>query len=440
MCYHFDQFLSNYLKKVEQIKNKKIHFYFNNEIKKKKKQNYLQKTRKEADEDSVEPRPVKTKRISIKILIITILVPILLSSIFYYSLKYHNKYLEQQLTLRLNARKPVYWVHTRNSDQNYLKHVFIVLNKLGYHRGTNDSNWDLLWSHEYPFRVLPTNFHSLKPHQRVNHIPGLGFITNKVDLSTTESPFIPASYEMPDDKEILLKIAKENPHKSFVQKSNAHRGIEIKKITEIDFNKSNSLVQEYVDNPYLIDGYKFDIGIYTAITSIDPLRIYAYKGDVLFRFCPHKYHPFDPSDVDKYVVGDDYLPIWNVPSLKNYYVNLGFSMKETFDAYAKSKGQNPDKVWDNIHEAIRSIVLSKEKEIAEYSNRYSTKRNFFEMVRFDFVLDENLGVFVMEANMSPNLSSAHYPPNRLLYEQVLFNLFALIGLGQRFDPVFRRPG
>lgn len=30
--------------------------------------------------------------------------------------------------------------------------------------------------------------------------------------------------------------------------------------------------------------------------------------------------------------------------------------------------------------------------------------------------------------MSPNLSSAHYPQNRLLYEQVLFNLFAIAGL------------
>ena len=40
------------------------------------------------------------------------------------------------------------------------------------------------------------------------------------------------------------------------------------------------------------------------------------------------------------------------------------------------------------------------------------------MVRFDFALDEDLNVYLMEANMSPNLSSSHYPPNRLLYEQV----------------------
>lgn len=40
--------------------------------------------------------------------------------------------------------------------------------------------------------------------------------------------------------------------------------------------------------------------------------------------------------------------------------------------------------------------------------------------------------------MSPNLSSAHYAPNRLIYEQVLFNLFAIVGLTyfERLDLMF----
>ena len=41
------------------------------------------------------------------------------------------------------------------------------------------------------------------------------------------------------------------------------------------------------------------------------------------------------------------------------------------------------------------------------------------MVRFDFALDEDLNVYLMEANMSPNLSSNHFAPNKLLYEQVV---------------------
>ena len=53
------------------------------------------------------------------------------------------------------------------------------------------------------------------------------------------------------------------------------------------------------------------------ITSMDPLRIYVFEGDVLLRFCPEKYHPFDAANRDKYVVHDDYRPTWKVCNIIN---------------------------------------------------------------------------------------------------------------------------
>lgn len=58
-----------------------------------------------------------------------------------------------------------------------------------------------------------------------------------------------------------------------------------------------------------------------------------------FRFCPEKYYPLDPDVLDKYVVGDDYLPTWEVPSLRKYYIDLGFSMKESLNAYLRDIGK-----------------------------------------------------------------------------------------------------
>ena len=46
---------------------------------------------------------------------------------------------------------------------------------------------------------------------------------------------------------------------------------------------------------------------------------------------------------------------------------------------------------------------------------------------------------VLQANMSPNLSSQHFPPNRVLYEQVLFNMLSLVGVGQRTHGDSLRP-
>lgn len=61
---------------------------------------------------------------------------------------------------------------------------------------------------------------------------------------------------------------------------------------------------------------------------------------------------------------------------------------------------------------------------------FRTGANFFELMRFDFVIDDDLKVSALEANMSPNLSSAHYPPNQLLYEQVLYSVLSLVGAGR----------
>ena len=133
----------------------------------------------------------------------------------------------------------------------------------------------------------------------------------------------------------MLKYARENENVMFVQKNSNHRGIKIERVEELDLDTQGSFVQVFVDDPLLIDGYKFDIGVYTMVTSIDPLRIYVYEGDVLVRFCPEKYHPFDAKKKDKYVVHDDYRPTWEVPTLSKLYSDLGYTFRETLDSSSR---------------------------------------------------------------------------------------------------------
>lgn len=60
-------------------------------------------------------------------------------------------------------------------------------------------------------------------------------------------------------------------------------------------------------------------------------------------------------------------------------------------------------------------------------------------MRFDLVINDDLQVFLMEANMSPNLSSAHFPPNQLLYEQVIYHTLRLLGIGSNIYRESLRP-
>ena len=59
-------------------------------------------------------------------------------------------------------------------------------------------------------------------------------------------------------------------------------------ISSIPLKDRQYVVSEYIANPLLYNGFKFDLRIYVAITSINPLRLYIYE-DGLTRFATCKY-------------------------------------------------------------------------------------------------------------------------------------------------------
>jgi hypothetical protein len=76
-----------------------------------------------------------------------------------------------------------------HATSGYLYHVIRVLRAVGYdvtHEYplawgpvTSDA-WDIMWTHKYPFHNIP-ELKKMREHQRVNKIPGMGCITNKVE-------------------------------------------------------------------------------------------------------------------------------------------------------------------------------------------------------------------------------------------------------------------
>lgn len=69
------------------------------------------------------------------------------------------------------------------------------------------------------------------------------------------------------------------------------------------------------------------------------------------------------------------MPIWKVSDLANYYSNLGFGMKESLNTYLRSKGKDPNTIWEQIEDAIRIVCLSKEPKIASVMKRYLLLKN-----------------------------------------------------------------
>lgn len=160
-------------------------------------------------------------------------------------------------------------------------------------------------------------------------------------------------------------------------------------------------MQEFISNPYLIDGHAFDVGVYVLITSINPLVIYRWKSDILLRFCSDPYNPFDHENVEKYVVGDSHLPYWEIPSLKIPTETFGFSALYAFNHHLKNQSQDIEGLWDRIDDAIVSVTLSKVEQISRHVNLFfkknsGQKQEFFQLLRYDFIIDDKLGLHFLE--------------------------------------------
>lgn len=178
--------------------------------------------------------------------------------------------------------------------------------------GSFNDDWDILWSIEYPFSSREESGEAvfkrvdagiIKQEQKINHFPGMSLLISKSQMNENNAhlKYILPSFTV-DEKQKLEKFIKENPNIKLVEKNIYNRGVQIVEPKQIDYTDPQYFYQQFLHNPFLIDGHAFDFGVFVLITSFDPVRIYRYDADILFRFCKEKYYPFDPKKFSKYVV------------------------------------------------------------------------------------------------------------------------------------------
>ncbi|XP_070505704.1 probable tubulin polyglutamylase ttll-15 [Chironomus tepperi] len=338
--------------------------------------------------------------------------------------------------------KPKYWFHhAKGPEYHYIFEIVeTILNRLSFQKiememTTFHYNWDILWSYQtHDVLQLPVDWSKLQVHQKINHIPGNHVLVSKsIFGTTTDSKYVPKAFI---DVEKLKEYAAAHPEKKFVLKSKSNRGVRLEKVSEMNFKEHylDDFAQEFIDNPLLFDGHKFDFAVYAVITSFQPLRTYYYTNNMLLRFCPKPYNISDPTDTDSYVVSDTKTPVWEFNGTKKYF-DHGYSTKDAFEGFLKGIGVDVGKIWKNIEDCIRSVIMMKEKDFIHWTKvTGTTKHNHFELVRFDMILDANMDLHLIEVNQHPNLyPSANFIKNRFLYENLIFNLFNLIGVGTTYN-------
>jgi tubulin monoglycylase TTLL15 len=339
-----------------------------------------------------------------------------------------------------------FWFYTKSSTF-MLQTIESILLKMGFEMINMDTSsddtfhydWDLAWTYDHFVLIDALNYSALKPHQKFNHFPGNYYLTSKSELSTnTESKFIPRGFT---DLKSLRNYEEKNPGTRFVQKLKGNHGVSLKKAEEIDFDstgdfQTDSFAQVFVEDPLLIDGHKFEFNIFVAITSVNPLRVYYYQKDILLRFAGKPYNPNDFTELQSYLIEEHFIIEADFPAIKKYY-ERNYSFKEAFDANLREIGHDPKTIYDQVEECISEVILKNEQKIVneiKSLNATNGKNHFFELVRFDFLIDAKLKIHLMEINQNPTLYADHkLRHNHQMHVGVIYNLMNLISVGNSLE-------
>lgn len=329
--------------------------------------------------------------------------------------------------LVIEKAAPIHFIHIKNAFQN-----------LGFvHANETNDDLKLLWSFRDPFYAHHPSFEfikAMKPGQKVNQLPGSGWFTYKWYLSEVNPALdcLPITFQLPKKYDEFVKFAQEHKGEyDWVRKNEGHKGVQavIPESEAVAGLKNNTLVQQLI-RPVLISGRSWDFGIYVAITSSHPLRVYVYD-DIVLRFCPAQYVDpvVDPANVNAYVVGDHYTAPWEFPITKKY-MDQGANYMQALQGALREEGHQVDDLIGQLKVRILELLLKMQPKLKGVADSYKHgSSSFFAMYRFDFMLDQQLRPYIMEVNLSPNLSSTRHKPLATLFSNVISDLVRLVGFG-----------
>lgn len=286
----------------------------------------------------------------------------------------------------------------------------------GFEQTEDQVHWNTSWGRQF----VINRYRSCKSWQKINHFAGAFFMGRKdyfhnrmTELKERigdEANFYPESYLLPAERSECEKHYKD--HRLWIIKplaSSRGRGIYVINSTNTELPEEEAVVQYYIEHPLLITGRKFDIRVYTIVTSASPVRIYMHDSG-LIRFATHQYDPnADPSDAQTHLTNfalnkDDPNFIRCEDGGEEKVSDSKWSIP-FFIEYLKSNSIDPVAFFAEIERVITKALLAGMSTIQSHHARQVQHRHTsYEQYGLDVIFDENFHAYVMEVNISPGMS------------------------------------
>ncbi|XP_051967264.1 tubulin polyglutamylase TTLL7-like isoform X3 [Xyrauchen texanus] len=328
-------------------------------------------------------------------------------------------------------------VHTKKKKKGFItanvvgtkyEIVRIVIEEMIFHKARDDDEMaNLIWNDS---AVQHEKIAELRNYQRINHFPGMGEICRKDCLARNmakmiksqpqEYNFIPKTWIFPAEctqfQNYVKELKRKRKQKTFIVKpANGAMGHGISLIRNYEKLpvQDHFIVQEYLDKPFLMEGYKFDLRFYILVTSCDPLRVFLYN-DGLVRMGTEKYNAPSESNLNQLYM-----------HLTNYSVNKhneNFERDETVDKgskrsigwfteFLRTNDYDVAKFWGDVSElVVKTLIVAEPHALHAYrmcrpGQPPGSASVCFEVLGFDIILDRKLKPWLLEINRAPSFGT-----------------------------------
>ncbi|KAG8437206.1 hypothetical protein GDO86_008050 [Hymenochirus boettgeri] len=317
---------------------------------------------------------------------------------------------------------------TANVSGTKYEIVRLVIEEMMFAKAQDeDETANLIWN---DCAVQHEKIAELRNYQRINHFPGMGEICRKDCLARNmtkmikcqphEYSFIPRTWIFPAEytqfQTYIKELKKKRRQKTFIIKpanGAMGHGISLTRNGEKLQAQDHLIVQEYLEKPFLLEGYKFDLRVYILVTSCDPLRIFLYN-DGLVRMGTEKYHSPSESNLNQLFM-----------HLTNYSVNKhneNFERDETenrgskrsirwFTEFLHTNDYDVVKFWTDISDlVVKTLIVAEPHVLHAYrmcrpGQNPTSESVCFEVLGFDIILDRKLKPWLLEINRAPSFGT-----------------------------------
>ena len=317
----------------------------------------------------------------------------------------------------------------RLCKKRYVKGLHGKLLKKNNFVRTNNNDWDLYLPCGYKYvegEITKLNLNN-KKNKYIFGISGSDQIASKNNLwkilknyygFSDACDIMPTTYILNDPSDMILFKKNYKPDKSYILKKNLQRkkGLKLMKNDDNIISYANKhkykVIQEYIENPFLVNGYKLNIRVFMLVVcSNNTKKIYMHKsGKCLYTSKKYKNNLVFHNNITSYYSNKS---IYNTNPLSLEQLRMYLNNNNISDVVVINRIRF---VMVKLANAIRNVLCKK-----SVLNNVTT----FQLFGIDIILDNKLRPLILEINKGPNMIPVNNADKKLketIYKDVYNNV------------------